>query len=97
MVDVKRSKDMVAKEKAAIEEMRQSIHKERLSMQIDDSFNEDLRRLSEEKQMVQQQAEHWLHCRQHNAPMFKLQPALLAESKPKHFLSITFILSKPVY
>lgn len=54
---MKRSKDVVAKEKAAIEELRQSIHKERLSIQLDDSFNEDLKRLSEEKQMVQQQAE----------------------------------------
>lgn len=55
--EVRRSKDIVAKEKAAIEELRQSMHKERLSIQLDDSLNESIKRLTEEKQLVQQQAD----------------------------------------
>lgn len=55
--EVRRSKDIVAKEKAAIEELRQSMHKERLSIQLDDSLNENIKRLTEEKHMVQQQAD----------------------------------------
>ena len=59
MQEVSRRKENLAREKAAIEEMRQSIHKERLSIQLDDSFsfNQDMKRLNEEKQIVSQQAD----------------------------------------
>jgi len=59
MAELNRSKHNLAKEKAAIEEMRQSMHKERLSLQLDDSFsfNQDMKRLSEEKQLFQQQTD----------------------------------------
>ena len=57
-VDMSRSKDNIAKEKAAIEEMRQSMHKERLSLQFDDSFNiQDGKRATEENQLLQKQNE----------------------------------------
>lgn len=56
-VELSRGKETVAREKAALEEMRQSMHKERLSIQFDDSFNQDIKRLGEEKQILQQQAD----------------------------------------
>lgn len=57
MTVVVRSKEVVAREKAAVEELRQSIQKERMSIQLDDSYTEDIKRLNEEKQVVQQQAD----------------------------------------
>lgn len=52
-----RTRDSLTKEKAAIEEMQQTINKQRISIQLEEGLSEEVIKMSEERQILQQQAD----------------------------------------